>query len=124
MKRVTSLFLFLIFSLLCVGCTDDVNQTTEDGVVISTSGHRVVAKNYKVLASSHENRQCRHEPTRDAEVLFSLEKGQIISLLSITEKGRRVKGALWLHVSVEREEESCFVLADVLVPVASPPIIK
>jgi len=126
MKRVTlmALLLALPFCFVGIGCVDDTN---EGGLTKATSStaHRVVAKDYQVLAASHEDRQCRYQPARDAGALFLLEKGQKISLLSVTEQGRRVKGDLWLHVSAEQEGlRGCFVLAGILAPIANRPIIK
>ncbi len=103
---------------------DDANEGALTGAV-SSMANRVVAKDYQVLAASREERQCRYQPARDAGALFLLEKGQKISLLSVTEQGRRVKGDLWLHVSAEQEGlGGCFVLAGVLAPIASRPVIE
>lgn len=103
---------------------DDANEGALTSVVSSTA-NRVVAKDYQVLAASREERQCRYQPTQDAGALFLLEKGQTISLLSVAERGRRVNGDLWLHVSVEQEGlEGCFVLAGVLAPIASRPVVE
>ncbi len=103
---------------------DDAHEGGLTGAVSSTA-NRVVAKDYQVLAASREERQCRYQPSRDADALFLLEKGQKVSLLSVTEQGRRVKGNLWLHVSAEQEGlKGCFVLAGILAPVASRPIIE
>lgn len=118
------IFLWFLLPFCLMGCVDDANKTT---VLVygDFAGDRVVAKDYHVLAANHEERQCRHQPARNAEVLVLLKRGQKISLLSVTEKGQRVNGDLWLHVYAGRGRKgTCFVLAAVLAPVASSPVIK
>jgi hypothetical protein len=125
MKLMTFIALFLVLPLCLVGCTDDANEEGALTRVVSSTANRVIAKDYRVLAASREERQCRYQPARDAGALFLLERGQKISLLSITEQGRRVNGDLWLHVSAEQEGlGGCFVLAGVLAPIASRPVIE
>lgn len=124
MKRVTCIALFFVFPFCSVGCVDETNESKLMNAVSSTA-NRIVAKDYHVLVASRADRQCRYQPARDAEALLLLERGQKVSLLSVTEQGRRVKGDLWLHVSAEQEGQGgCFVLAGVLAPIANHPVIK
>lgn len=123
--------------LLCVlplttllGCADDTDVGDKRDInaiehnVSSTTG-RVIAKDYQVLSASEAARQCRTQPQNDASAVLLLQVGQQVSLLSITEKGRRVDGHLWLHVYANQaQQKSCFVLADILVPIASRPIVQ
>lgn len=118
MKLATVISLILVFPLWLMGCADDATQTESSSNTAPVATNRVVAKDYQVLAASREERQCRHQAARDAVPLFSLERGQKISLLSVNEKAKRVNGDLWLHVYTEYEnQEGCFVLADVLAPI-------
>jgi len=122
--KFISLFLVLSFWLGSVGCVDDSVDAGLSHDAVAPAVNRVIAKDYQVLAASREKRQCRHQPARNAEVLFSLMKGQKISLLSVAEQGRRIDGDLWLHVYVKRQKQTaCFVLAEVLAPIGSRPII-
>jgi hypothetical protein len=124
MKLVTFMALFFILPLCLISCVDDANESALTNAV-PASANRVVAKDYQVITASREERQCRYQPVRNAGALFLFEKGQKVSLLSVKEQGRLVDGDLWLHVSAEQEGvRGCFVLASVLAPIASRPVIK
>lgn len=130
-KRVKLILLLCVLPLTTLlGCADDADIDDRKDInaiennVSSTTG-RIIAKDYQVLSASDAARQCRTQPQNDAQAVLLLQVGQQVSLLSVTEKGRRVDGQLWLHVYADQtQQQSCFVLADILVPIASRPIIQ
>lgn len=130
-KRVKFILLLCVLPLtILLGCADDTDvhdirgsHAVEDAVSATTS--RIIAKDYQVLSASDEARQCRTQPRNDAQAVVLLQVGQQVSLLSVAEKGRRIDGYLWLHVYADQaQRKRCFVLADILVPIASRPIIE
>ena len=123
MKLLISL---LLLSGLIVGCAGD---SADDGSSANPSDSmaltRVVAKEYIVLASREDEMHCRATPARDTSSVLSLKEGQKLSLVSLQESGVSNGGDFWLHVYVGgNSSNACYVLAEILAPIGSYPVIE
>ncbi len=125
MKLLMSLLLLSGTMIGCAGEGTDADDGSPVSQLDSMAITRVVAEEYLVLQASEEEGGCRASPTREAASLLSLNEGQKVKLVSLQERGISNNGDFWLHVYANgNTSQACYVLAEILVPIGSHPVVE